>query len=63
MYLRNHDEMVVTNKFSDNDLELIDNRIISVAKGIQSNNFEGVKGFHCNFCDYKDFICPIWLEN
>ena len=48
--------------FSKEELEIKKSSIIEVANNITNNNFEPKKGKHCDWCDYKNYICPEWQK-
>ena len=31
--------------------------------GISHKEFQAKKGKHCDWCDYKDLLCPAWEKN
>ena len=50
-------------KISKEELENSREKIRNVAEGIRSGSFETKKGkYNCQYCDYKDFLCPAWEE-
>jgi len=52
-----------SHEFSDEELEVYRDKISDVAEGIRSGLFETKKGnFNCQYCDYKEFLCPAWEE-
>lgn len=59
IYLR-HEEPEVSIHLDADKLEEFTDRINAVALEIRSGNFEPCKGRHCDYCDYKDLICPEW---
>ena len=38
-------------------------KIKAVAQGIRNREFSPITGRHCEWCDYKNFICPAWEDN
>ena len=46
-------------KYSIDDLNTFEDKIKSTADRIRRNEFEGSKGKHCDWCDYRDLICPL----
>ena len=37
-------------------------KILAVAAGIRKREFSASKGKHCDWCDYKNLICPAWEQ-
>ena len=50
----------VSVEITSNDLKNIREKIKKTAIGIKRYEFEGKKGKHCDWCDYKDLICPLF---
>ena len=48
----------VSVKYSATDLYKFTDQIRDVAINIQSECFDSCKGRHCEWCDYKDLLCP-----
>ena len=48
--------------FSKEELEIKKSSIIEVANNIMNQKFEPKKGKHCDWCDYKNYICPEWQK-
>ena len=47
----------------EDDLEISREKISEVANGIRTGSFETKKSdYNCQYCDYKDFICPAWED-
>ena len=62
-FLRHGDDPVSSHSFSKEELENSREKIRNVAEGIRSGSFETKKGkYNCQYCDYKDFLCPAWEE-
>ena len=62
-FLRHGDDPVSSHSFSKEELENSREKIRNVAGGIRSGSFETKKGkYNCQYCDYKDFLCPAWEE-
>jgi len=59
-YFLRAEEPEVTVTFSDQELSDFRQRIARVAEGIRRRDFPHRRDYHCNFCDYKDLICPAW---
>ena len=62
-FLRHGDDPLSSHTFSEEELEESREKIRDVASGIRSGSFETKKSdFTCQYCDYKDFLCPAWEE-
>jgi len=62
-FLRHGDDPLSSYEFTENDLIQSRKKIKEVAEGIRSGHFEPDKNeFKCQYCDYKDFLCPAWEE-
>jgi len=62
-FLRFGDDPLSSHRFSDEELEDYREKIRDVANGIRSGSFETKKSdFTCQYCDYKEFLCPAWEE-
>ena len=59
LFLR-FDEPEVTISFENSQLDEIKKYIESIASKILMKKFDPIKGFHCNYCDYKSLICTEW---
>ena len=35
-------------------------KIQLISQGIQNSEFTGIKGKHCEWCDYRELICPLF---
>lgn len=62
-YLRFAEEPLEGHLFSSQELSRHLKTLEKVATGIRKREFIPNKGRHCNFCDYKDFLCPAWEES
>ena len=46
---------------SENDIEIVENKINDIVKQISSKIFTANPGMmNCNYCDYKKFICSYY---
>ena len=62
-FLRYGDDPLSSHNFSEDDLEISREKIREVANGIRTGSFETKKSdYNCQYCDYKDFICPAWED-
>lgn len=59
LFLR-FDEPEVAIKFEDYQIDEIKKYIESIASKILLKKFDPIKGYHCNYCDYKNLICKEW---
>ncbi|UCH63829.1 MAG: ATP-dependent helicase [Fidelibacterota bacterium] len=59
-YFLRADEPEVTVSFNEEELAEFRQRVAQAAEGIRRRDFPHRKGYHCNYCDYKDLICPAW---
>ncbi|MFQ6674046.1 MAG: ATP-dependent helicase, partial [Fidelibacterota bacterium] len=61
-FLRNPSNPLESCTFSPADLEKHLHRVNRVAEGIRRRKFDPKPGWHCDNCDYRDFLCPAWEE-
>ncbi len=62
-FLRFGDDPIASHRFTDEELEEYRDTIKGVASGIRSGSFETNKDdYNCQYCDYKEFLCPAWEE-
>ena len=59
LFLR-FDDPEVSIHFTNEQILEFEYKIESIATKILSKQFDPIKGYHCNFCDYKDLICTVW---
>ena len=57
LFLR-EDEPEVAIEFTHNDLDNFEEKFRDISTGIQRNEFSACKGKYCDWCDYRDLICP-----
>ena len=62
-FLRDNEKPVREHTFSSLELKVVEKKIKDVANGIRNKEFEAKKGKHCDWCDYKDLLCPAWEKN
>ncbi|MFC1565331.1 ATP-dependent helicase [Candidatus Neomarinimicrobiota bacterium] len=62
-FLREFEEPIRSHKFNSAELDEIQKNILEVGKNIRNQEFKPCKGFHCDWCDYKNLLCPEWEEN
>ena len=46
--------------FTTDDIDKFNKQIQKVSENIQKRKYEPCKGRHCDWCDYKELICPEW---
>lgn len=61
-FLRDPDDPFRSHTFSINELEETKHNITEIAGKIRNKIFPAIKGFHCDWCDYKNLLCPAWEE-
>ena len=44
--------------FTADDIDNFNKQIREVSENIQKGKFEPCKGRYCDWCDYKDLLCP-----
>lgn len=57
------EEPIKAHSFNETELDEMKERILSIATKIRNQQFPTCKGFHCDWCDYKDLLCPEWEED
>ena len=61
-FLRDEEKPIKSHSFKPEELLEKEEEIKSVARSIRSQEFKPITGRHCDWCDYKNFICPAWEE-
>ena len=61
-FLREEEKPIKSYSFEPEELLEKEEKIKEVARGIRNREFEPKTGRHCDWCDYKNFICPAWEE-
>ncbi len=61
-FLRHPEDPIESHIFEERDLKIQMRKVGKVASGIRKREFEPKTGWHCNTCDYRDFLCPAWEE-
>ncbi|MFH1851543.1 MAG: ATP-dependent DNA helicase [Candidatus Neomarinimicrobiota bacterium] len=51
-----------SHRFSVAELDEFLNKIREVVGGINQRRFDPEKGMHCDWCDYKELLCPAWED-
>lgn len=59
-FLRDEQQPAQSHSFTKPELNTTRDKIEEVAQSIRASNFEPIKGYHCDWCDYKDLACPAW---
>ena len=59
-FLRDEDKPIRSHSFTTDELEKTEEKITKVAASIRRKEFEVKPGKHCDWCDYKNLICPEW---
>ena len=59
-FLREEEKPVKSHHFEPEELLDKEEKIKDVAQGIRNRKFSPKTGRHCDWCDYKNFICPAW---
>ena len=61
-FLRDEEEPVRDHSFTSEEIAKTKEKILDVAAGIRKREFSANKGKHCDWCDYKNLICPAWEQ-
>ena len=59
-FLRDEEKPVRSHSFTSDQIGETKEKILEVAAGIRNREFEAKTGFHCDWCDYKNLVCPAW---
>ncbi len=62
LYFLREEEPLRTHKFTVMELKEMREKILEVGKNIRNRKFTPCKGFHCDWCDYKNLLCSEWEE-
>ena len=62
-FLREEEKPLKSHHFEPEELLEKEEEIKAVAQGIKNREFSPLTGRHCDWCDYKNFICPAWEES
>ena len=57
LYLRNQDSEVEVS-FTEEDITKLVEKIMDVSRNIKLGNFSANKSKYCNWCDFKNLLCP-----
>ena len=61
-FLRDEEKPIREHSFTTDEISKTKEKIIDVAAGIRNRKFEATKGKHCDWCDYKSLLCPVWEQ-
>ena len=59
-FLRDEEKPIRTHSFTPDQIGATKEKIVEVAAGIRNREFEAKTGMHCDWCDYKNLVCPAW---
>jgi len=59
-FLREEDRPNRSHSFTTDQISETKEKIIEVAAGIRRKEFNAKTGKHCDWCDYKNLVCPAW---
>ena len=62
-FLREEEKPLKSHHFEPEELLEKEEEIKAVAQGIKNREFSPLTGRHCDWCDYKNFICPAWEDS
>ena len=61
-FLREKDKPIRSHSFTTDQIGEAKEKIIQVAAGIRKKEFDAKTGKHCDWCDYKNLVCPAWEQ-
>ena len=50
----------VSVELTHDDLDQFEENIKATSNGIKKGEFAASKGMHCDYCDYKELLCPVF---
>jgi len=59
-FLRDEEKPIWSHSFTIDQIGKTKEKIIEVAAGIRNRDFDAKTGFHCEWCDYKNLVCPAY---
>ena len=62
-FLREEEKPLKSHHFEPEELLEKEKEIKAVAQGIKNREFSRLTVRHCDWCDYKNFICPAWEDS
>ena len=57
LFLREVEPEVMV-EFTHSDLDNFEERVRDISNGIQQGKFNACKGKYCEWCDYRELLCP-----
>jgi len=63
LFLREENEPKRSHSFTSDELSVFREKIDLVVAGITNRDFDCKTGRHCDWCDYKQLLCPAWESN
>ena len=61
-FLREKEKPIRSHSFTTDQIGEAKEKIIQVAAGIRKKEFDAKTGKHCDWCDYKNLVCPAWEQ-
>ena len=61
-FLRDNEKPIRSHSFTLDQIAETKEKIVEVAAGIRNRAFGASTGRHCEWCDYKELVCPAWEE-
>ncbi|MEE9574215.1 MAG: ATP-dependent DNA helicase [Candidatus Neomarinimicrobiota bacterium] len=62
LYFLREEEPLRVHQFTATELMEMSEKILEIGKNIRNQKFVSCKGFYCDWCDYKNLLCPEWEE-
>ena len=59
-FLRDEEKPIRSHSFTPDQIGETKEKIVEVAAGIRNRKFDAKTGTHCDWCDYKNLVCPAW---
>lgn len=63
LYFLREEDPIREHSFTFEELDIVQESIVETGNDIRLQKFEPKKGFHCEWCDYKNLLCPEWEED
>ena len=61
-FLRDDEKPVREHSFTSDQIGDTKEKILDVAADIRKREFKAKTGRHCDWCDYKNLVCPAWEQ-
>jgi DNA helicase-2/ATP-dependent DNA helicase PcrA len=61
-FLRQENDPEETHRFTPEELQETRHQITVIRDGILNQEYDPKPGFHCDWCDYKQLLCPAWED-